>query len=97
MRVSQTDLKIQPPSIPERQQKTLTVMHTSDVEAVGNEIYDAECLKLINEYFFGKHAFVHRIRNVTYFVRCSSFSRTRPHTYLRRMGNHTVSFTHQRL
>lgn len=35
------------------QQKQLSVPQTSDVEAVGNELYDAECLKLISEYFYG--------------------------------------------
>lgn len=57
IQLSQSDLKLQAPSIPERQQKTLTVPHTSDVEAVGNEIFDAECLKLINEYFYGVRIF----------------------------------------
>ncbi|XP_030749975.1 ryanodine receptor isoform X1 [Sitophilus oryzae] len=48
---------LQVPSIPERQQKQLSVPQTSDIEAVGNEIYDAECLKLINEYFYGVRIF----------------------------------------
>lgn len=26
---------------------------SSGVESIGNEVYDAECLKLINEYFYG--------------------------------------------
>ncbi|CAH0546152.1 unnamed protein product [Brassicogethes aeneus] len=39
------------------QQKQLSVPQTSDVESVGNEIYDAECLKLINEYFYGVRIF----------------------------------------
>lgn len=43
------------PSVP--QQKQLSVPQTSDVEAVGNEIFDAECLKLINEYFYGVRIF----------------------------------------
>lgn len=30
---------------------------TSDVESVGDEIFDAECLKLINEYFYGVRIF----------------------------------------
>ena len=38
---------------PTGQQKQLSVPHTSDVEAVGDELYDGECLKLINEYFYG--------------------------------------------
>jgi hypothetical protein len=48
----QTDL-MQAPSAPIGQQKQLSVPHTSGVEAVGDELYDAECLKLINEYFYG--------------------------------------------
>lgn len=39
------------------QQKQLSVPQTSDVEAIGNELYDAECLKLINEYFYGVRIF----------------------------------------
>lgn len=39
------------------QQKPLSVPQTSDVEAIGNELYDAECLKLINEYFYGVRIF----------------------------------------
>lgn len=26
---------------------------STGVESIGNEVYDAECLKLINEYFYG--------------------------------------------
>lgn len=43
-----------PQSVPDKQQKPLSVPQTSDVEAVGDEIFDAECLKLMNEYFYGK-------------------------------------------
>lgn len=39
------------------QQKQLSVPQTSDVEAIGNELYDGECLKLINEYFYGVRIF----------------------------------------
>ncbi|KAG5899237.1 hypothetical protein JTB14_035422 [Gonioctena quinquepunctata] len=48
---------LQPQSVPDRQQKQLTITQPSDIEAVGNEIYDAECLKLINEYFYGVRIF----------------------------------------
>ncbi|XP_063919785.1 ryanodine receptor isoform X1 [Zophobas morio] len=48
---SQTDLM--QAAAPTGQQKQLSVPHTSDVEAVGDELYDGECLKLINEYFYG--------------------------------------------
>ncbi|XP_025830516.1 ryanodine receptor [Agrilus planipennis] len=54
---SQTDLKIQPPSVPDRQQKQMSVPQTSDVESIGNEVFDSECLKLINEYFYGVRIF----------------------------------------
>lgn len=47
---SQTDLQgLNAPN----QQKQLSVPQTSDVEAIGDEIYDGECLKLMNEYFYG--------------------------------------------
>lgn len=48
---------MQPQSVPDRQQKQLSVPQTSDVESVGDEIFDAECLKLINEYFYGVRIF----------------------------------------
>lgn len=35
----------------------MTVSSHSDVEQVGNEIFDAECLQLINEYFYGVRIF----------------------------------------
>lgn len=43
--------------MPDKQQKQLSVPQTSDVESVGDEIFDAECLKLMNEYFYGKFCF----------------------------------------
>ncbi|KAH1003553.1 hypothetical protein HUJ04_003457 [Dendroctonus ponderosae] len=46
---------LQAGSVP--QQKQLSVPQASDVESVGNEIYDAECLKLVNEYFYGVRIF----------------------------------------
>nr|CAI5848298.1 unnamed protein product [Callosobruchus analis] len=52
---SQNDL--QAASGQDRQQKQLTITQPSDIESVGNEIYDAECLKLINEYFYGIRIF----------------------------------------
>ncbi|XP_067007679.2 ryanodine receptor [Anabrus simplex] len=60
VRVSTTDLKIVPPSVPDRTPKPLSTMTTltvSGVESIGNEIFDAECLKLINEYFYGVRIF----------------------------------------
>ncbi|XP_060521135.1 ryanodine receptor isoform X2 [Cylas formicarius] len=48
---------LQVPQTAERQQKQLSVPQTSDVESVGNEIFDAECFKLINEYFYGVRIF----------------------------------------
>lgn len=35
----------------------MSVLTGSGVESIGNEIYDAECLKLINEYFYGVRIF----------------------------------------
>uniref|UniRef100_A0A6P7G955 Ryanodine receptor-like n=1 Tax=Diabrotica virgifera virgifera TaxID=50390 RepID=A0A6P7G955_DIAVI len=52
-----SQLDLQPQSPADRQQKQLTVTQPSDIESVGNEIYDAECLKLINEYFYGVRIF----------------------------------------
>ncbi|XP_057661319.1 ryanodine receptor isoform X14 [Diorhabda carinulata] len=52
-----SELDLQPQSSADRQQKQLTVTQPSDIESVGNEIYDAECLKLINEYFYGVRIF----------------------------------------
>lgn len=54
----QTDLKVVPPQIPERNApKIMSVLTGSGVEAIGNEIFDAECLKLMNEYFYGVRIF----------------------------------------
>lgn len=54
-------MKVVPPQIPERNAgKTMTLssgLTGTGVEAIGNEIYDAECLKLINEYFYGVRVF----------------------------------------
>ncbi|KAJ8920014.1 hypothetical protein NQ315_006545 [Exocentrus adspersus] len=55
--VKQSQNDLQPQAAQERQQKQLTITTPSDVEAIGNEIYDAECLKLINEYFYGVRIF----------------------------------------
>ena len=53
----QTDLKIIPPQVPERSVKIMSVPVASGVESIGNEIFDHECLKLINEYFYGVRIF----------------------------------------
>jgi len=56
--LSQTDLKVVPPQIPERNvPKAMSVLTGSGVEAIGNEIFDAECMKLMNEYFYGVRIF----------------------------------------
>lgn len=49
VRVSNADLRVQAPSVPDRQ-KTIG---SQNIESIGNEVYDSECLKLINEYFYG--------------------------------------------
>lgn len=51
VRVSNADLRVQAPSVPDRQ-KTMT-LGSQQIESIGNEVYDSECLKLINEYFYG--------------------------------------------
>ncbi|KAG8232313.1 hypothetical protein J437_LFUL009412 [Ladona fulva] len=62
VRVSQTDLKLVPPSVPERtagspKQMSGGQLGGSTVECIGNEVYDADCLRLINEYFYGVRIF----------------------------------------
>lgn len=56
IRISQSNLTVQPPAVPDRN-KQLSILSASPVEAIGNEIFDAECLKLINEYFYGIRIF----------------------------------------
>uniref|UniRef100_A0A182QKY2 Ryanodine receptor 3, brain n=1 Tax=Anopheles farauti TaxID=69004 RepID=A0A182QKY2_9DIPT len=51
-RLSNSDLRAQPPMVPERKG-----MGSPQVESFGNEVYDAECLRLINEYFYGVRIF----------------------------------------
>ncbi|KAJ8665342.1 hypothetical protein QAD02_007004, partial [Eretmocerus hayati] len=59
VRVSTTDLKVVPPQIPERTTgpKSMSVLSGGGVESIGNEIFDADCLKLMNEYFYGVRIF----------------------------------------
>ena len=37
--------------------KAMTVPVGTGIETIGNEIFDVECLKLINEYFYGVRIF----------------------------------------
>ncbi|XP_026680809.1 ryanodine receptor-like [Diaphorina citri] len=62
IKLSTTDLKITPPTIPDRtptgpKQMTGTSLAGTGVETIGNEMFDNECLKLINEYFYGVRIF----------------------------------------
>ncbi|CAH2061836.1 unnamed protein product, partial [Iphiclides podalirius] len=41
----------------ERKQMTTSTLAAATTETVGNEIFDADCLKLINEYFYGVRIF----------------------------------------
>ncbi|XP_050357853.1 ryanodine receptor isoform X1 [Nymphalis io] len=41
----------------ERKQMTTGALSAAATETVGNEIFDADCLKLINEYFYGVRIF----------------------------------------
>lgn len=52
-------MKVIPPSIPERTNapKQMSVVSGTGIESIGNEIFDAECLKLINEYFYAIRIF----------------------------------------
>lgn len=38
-------------------QKPMSIMQASSIESAGNEPFDAECLKLMNEYFYGVRIF----------------------------------------
>uniref|UniRef100_A0A182MMK6 Ryanodine receptor 3, brain n=1 Tax=Anopheles culicifacies TaxID=139723 RepID=A0A182MMK6_9DIPT len=51
-RMSNSDLRTQQQMAPERKG-----MSSPQVESFGNEVYDAECLRLINEYFYGVRIF----------------------------------------
>jgi ryanodine receptor 2 len=51
VRISNADLRVQAPMVPDRQKSF------GHIESIGNEVYDAECLKLINEYFYGVRIF----------------------------------------
>lgn len=51
--IFQADLKVQAPSVPDRQKN----LAAQNIESIGNEVYDSECLKLINEYFYGVRIF----------------------------------------
>lgn len=54
-----SDLKLSSPPLLERTggPKVMSVATPSSVEAFGNEIFDVECLRLINEYFYGVRIF----------------------------------------
>ncbi|XP_035793570.1 ryanodine receptor-like isoform X10 [Anopheles albimanus] len=53
-RLSSGDLRSQPPMVPERK---AGMGGSPQVESFGNEVYDADCLRLINEYFYGVRIF----------------------------------------
>ena len=64
--VVQSNLKIEPPAVPERsphrspagnQQKMMMQPNSPGSEDEDGELYDAECLNLINEYFYGVRIF----------------------------------------
>ncbi|XP_043461888.1 ryanodine receptor isoform X4 [Leptopilina heterotoma] len=59
IRASTNDLtKMVPPQIPERNApKAMSVVTGTGIESIGNEIFDADCLKLMNEYFYGVRIF----------------------------------------
>ncbi|XP_050357863.1 ryanodine receptor isoform X10 [Nymphalis io] len=56
IRISQTNLTVATPP-QERKQMTTGALSAAATETVGNEIFDADCLKLINEYFYGVRIF----------------------------------------
>lgn len=51
----------------DRKQMTTSVLSAATTETVGNEIFDAECLKLINEYFYGVRLGTSSFNNRYYF------------------------------
>jgi len=57
VRVSNADLRVQAPQVPERQKAMSMGSQNNGIETIGNEVYDSECLKLINEYFYGVRIF----------------------------------------
>ena len=58
VRVSGPEQKLQAPVVPERKIQTMTSSpSTQHIESFGSEVYDSECLKLINEYFYGVRIF----------------------------------------
>nr|AWV67093.1 ryanodine receptor [Mythimna separata] len=56
IKVSQSNAQMTTPT-QDRKQMTTSTLAQSATETVGNEIFDAECLKLINEYFYGVRIF----------------------------------------
>lgn len=60
MMTSQSNAQMATPT-QDRKQMTTSTLAQSTTETVGNEIFDAECLKLINEYFYG-------VRLVLFFI-----------------------------
>nr|XP_049707619.1 ryanodine receptor isoform X32 [Helicoverpa armigera] len=52
IKVSQSNAQMATPT-QDRKQMTTSTLAQSATETVGNEIFDSECLKLINEYFYG--------------------------------------------
>lgn len=52
-------MKVVPPAVPDRPggMKTMSVPVGTGIEAIGNELFDSECLKLLNEYFYGVRVF----------------------------------------
>ncbi|KAL0274261.1 UNVERIFIED_CONTAM: hypothetical protein PYX00_006731 [Menopon gallinae] len=58
VRISNADLRtLQSPTGDRTMQKQMSIIQTGGVEQAGNELYDAECLKLMNEYFYGVRIF----------------------------------------
>ncbi|XP_075987925.1 ryanodine receptor isoform X13 [Anticarsia gemmatalis] len=54
--VRQSNLQMATPT-QDRKQMTTSTLAAVTTETVGNEIFDSECLKLINEYFYGVRIF----------------------------------------
>lgn len=52
-------MKVVPPTIPERTNapKQMSVLAGTGIESIGNEMFDVECLKLINEYYYAIRIF----------------------------------------
>lgn len=82
---------------PAKKTMTVNALGTQGIESIGNEVYDAECLKLINEYFYGVRIYPGQdpthVRNrfvLLQFIKASTINAILC-VGLPRLGNNTIS------